>query len=530
VYRLEVSIDGTSLRVEDVVSVARKRAGVIISEKSKAQVQETRRLVDSWISQRKLIYGITTGVGPLLTSVIPNSAITEFQHNLIVSHAAGAGANLDVEAVRAGMLVRTNVLAKGLSGIRLTTLETLVEMLNKGVHPLVPEYGSVGASGDLTPLAHIAQVVIGEGKAEYNGNIMSGKDAMRQARIKVLTLSGKEGLSLINGTSLSTGISVLNLHDAENILKIADLTSALCVEALNGCVEAFDERLQKAKPHLGQINSAENIRRTLQGSGLIKEVASSLAEEMALLTRDCAYETTVKIQDAYALRCSSQILGACRDAISFVRSLIQVELNSATDNPLVFSDAEVCLHGGNFHGQPIALAMDTLCLSITEVGVLSERRIARLLDEKMNGGLPAFLVKEKQGLQSGLMAVQYLATELTAENRVFASPVSIGSIPTNNNNEDVVSMAMVASRKAAKIIRNVEVILAIEVLCELQAIDLLCPEKLSPGTKVIYKLVREDVPPLLTDRSLNQDLEIIINLIRSGIIVDSVQAVIGALN
>jgi histidine ammonia-lyase len=525
-----VVLNGQNLRIDDVVSVAREKAFVSISEESKREVEKSSSLVDSWVSERKLVYGITTGVGPFLTNVISNSAMQSFQRNLILSHAAGAGAPLGSDAVRASMLARANALSKGFSGILLVTLETLIEMLNKGVHPCVPEYGAVGASGDLTPLAHIALVLIGEGKAEFEGKIMNGGDAMLEAGIKPLKLIRKEGLSLINGTSISTGIAALNVSDAENLLRMADITSALCLEALKGWIESFDEKIHNVKPHPGQIKSAENVRKILQGSKLIKKTLDLLEDERALLEKDCAYETDIKIQDAYTLRCSAQIIGACRDGVEFAKSIVEVELNSATDNPLVFSESKECLHGGNFHGQSVALAMDVLGLCMTELGILSERRTARLLDEKLSGGLPAFLVMKDKGLQSGLMAVQYLATELVAENRVLSSPASIGSISTNSNNEDVVSMAMVASRKAARIIRNVKNILAVELLCEAQAVDFFGPEKLGAGTGATYGLIRKEILPVIEDRPLNKDLEKIANLINDGVIVKSVEAVIGKLN
>jgi len=455
--------------------------------------------------ESEVIYGVNTGFGALSDTKISRDELKQLQTNLIRSHAAGVGKPLSTEIVRATMLLRANTLAKGYSGIRLKTLETIVEMLNKGVHPIIPAKGSVGASGDLAPLSHMVLVLMGEGEAEYKGEIISGKEAMEKAGIKPVQLDFKEGIALNNGTQLMTAIAALNIHEAENLIEAAEIAAALTMEALLGVSDALEEKVHQVRPHAGQVITAKNMRELISGSKLIQ----TGKEAMAKIGRP---------HDPYSLRCTPQVLGAARDVITYARKIVEVEINSATDNPLIFPEEGLCLSGGNFHGQPIALAMDTLGIALTMVGNISERRIARLLDEKLNNGLPPFLIppNAKRGLNSGLMTAQYTAAALASENKVLAHPACADSIPTSANFEDFVSMGTTAAQKAAQILENTEYIIAIELLCASQAIEYRGPEKLGKGTRKAYKKIREVVPPLKEDRPLNPDIEKLKTIIKKG--------------
>jgi len=477
----------------------------------KERILNSRKVLEEILDSGLAIYGVNTGFGALAKVRISKGEQEKLQLNMIRSHSAGVGKPLPREIVRATMLLRENTFARGNSGVRLEVLETLVEMLNKGVHPIVPEKGSVGASGDLAPLAHIALVMVGEGKAEYEGEILSGKDALKKAGIKPLRLRAKEAMALINGTQLMTAIAALSVHDAEKLIKTAEIAAALSLEALNGVFDAFEERVHRLRPHTGQILTARNIRRLIKGSKLIlsgQEASSKFGYP----------------HDPYTLRCIPQVLGAARDTIAHARQIIETEINSVTDNPLVFSEDRTCVSAGNFHGQPVAVAMDMLGIAMTIIGGFSERRIARLLDEKLNRGLPPFLVPKevKEGLNSGFMLAQYTAAALASENKVLAHPASIDSIPTSANFEDYVSMGATAARKAMDIIENTWRILAIELLCACQAADLQGAEKLGLGTRVAYSMIRSEVPMLREDRVLSDDIEKIYGIIRIGRLVKEV--------
>lgn len=508
----EIAIDGETLRIDDVVKVARYNARVVIPEKVKNRVKRSRLFLEKLVQDNHVIYGVNTGFGALNNRIIPQEQIEQLQINLIRSHSAGVGTPLTTEIVRAMMLLRANTLAKGLSGIRLETLEALVEMLNKHVHPVIPAKGSVGASGDLAPLSHLILVLVGEGRAEYQGEIMSGKEALEKAGIKPVQLMLKEGVALNNGTQLMTAIATLAVYDAENLMTTAEVASALSLEALLGVVDAFDEKIHKARPHGGQAITAKNIRRLIAGSELVQ------TGKKAVVKAQCPH-------DPYSLRCVPQVLGAVRDAIAYARKVVEVEINSATDNPLVFPEEGTCLSGGNFHGQPISLAMDILSIALTIIGNISERRIARLLDEKINNGLPAFLVppQVKAGLSSGFMMVQYTAAALASENKVLAHPACVDSIPTSANFEDFVSMGVTAAQKAAQILKNSEYITAIELLCVAQAVEYRGIEKLGKQTKKVYKAIRRIVPTLTEDRALNEDIEKLGQTIRSQTILQKLQ-------
>ncbi|MEM3700705.1 MAG: histidine ammonia-lyase [Candidatus Bathyarchaeia archaeon] len=492
----EVHVDGETLTIEDVVKVARENAKVVILEKVKEKVKRSREVLEKLVKEGQIIYGVNTGFGALSNKIITPEENRKLQTNLIRSHSTCVGKNLSTEIVRALMLLRANTLAKGYSGIRLETLETIVEMLNKRVHPIIPAKGSVGASGDLAPLSHMSLVLIGEGKAEYKGKTMNGKEAMEKANIKPIQLEFKEGIALNNGTQLMTAIAALTVYDAENLIKTAETAAALSLEALNGVSDAFHEKIHKVRPHNGQAITAKNIREMIIGSQLVQ-------------TGKEAFERLKHPHDPYSLRCIPQILGAARDATAYARRVVEIEINSATDNPLIFPEEELCLSGGNFHGQPISLAMDILGIALTIIGNLSERRTARLLDEKLNNGLPAFLIppEAKTGLNSGLMTLQYTAAALASENKVLAHPACVDSIPTSANFEDFVSMGTTAAQKAMQILENTEYIIAIELLCAVQAIDLRGPEKLGKETKKAYSAIRKMVPMLKEDRVLSEDIE-----------------------
>ena len=511
---MKMFVDGENLTIEDVIAVARDGAEVEISRKAKEKVERCRKFLEEVVKEKRIVYGVTTGFGPLATVVIPPENVKKLQSNLIRSHSAGVGKPLDKDATRALMLLRANTLAKGNSGIKLKTLETLIQMINRGVHPVIPEKGSVGASGDLAPLAHMALVMMGEGEAEYKGKIMSGKEAMEKAGIPPIEFDSKEGLALINGTQLMTAVGTLALYDAERLVKTAEIAASMSLEALSGIPDAFDQRIHQVRPHPGQISSAQNIRLLIAGSKLMRSRSMTIKKaEMK------------SPQDPYSLRCTPQILGAAKDAISYVKRVMETEINSATDNPLIFVEDKEFLSGGNFMGQPVSVAMDLLSIALTVIGNLSERRVARLIDENLSAGLPAFLIHREveKGINSGFMSTQITAASLASENKVLAHPASVDSIPTSGNFEDFVSMGSIAARKATEILRNVESILAIELLCAVQGIDFRGPNKLGRGTKAAYSLIRKKVPTLKEDRVMSKDIEAIVQLIRSEELVNAVE-------
>jgi len=511
---MKVFIDGENLSIEDVIAVARDGAEVEIPRKVREKIKKCRQFLEEIVRKKKIVYGVTTGFGALATVIIPPENVKKLQSNLIRSHSAGVGRPLPRDVTRALMLLRANTLAKGNSGIRLTTLETLVQMINSGVHPVIPEKGSVGASGDLAPLSHMTLAMMGEGEAEYQGKKMSGEEAMEKAGITSVKLDSKEGLALINGTQLMTAIGTLALYDAERLIKIAEIAASMSLEALSGISDAFDERIHRVRPHPGQITSARNVRLLTAGSKMMQTGSRVMRKSK-----------TRSPQDPYSLRCIPQVLGAARDAISYVKGVIETEINSATDNPLIFVEDKECLSGGNFFGQPVSVAMDLLSIALTIIGNISERRIARLMDENLSIGLPAFLIHKEveKGIHSGFMSTQITAAALASENKALAHPASIDSIPTEANFEDFVSMGSIAARKAMEILRNVERILAIELLCAAQGIDFRGPDKLGKGTKAAYSLVRKRVSILKEDRVMSTDIEAVVELIRSRELINIIE-------
>jgi histidine ammonia-lyase len=461
----KIIITGDTLTLEEVAAVCRNYEEVELSDYAVQKIIESRKVVDEFVENEKVVYGITTGFGKFSDVTISKEESKTLQENLIISHAVGAGKPFETEVVRGIMLLRINNLAKGYSGARLVTVQTMIEMLNKRVHPIVPEKGSLGASGDLAPLSHMVLPMIGLGQAEYMGQVMTGKEAMEKAGIPVIELTAKEGLALINGTQVMTAVGALTLYDALNIVKAADIAAALSFEAQNGVVDALDYRLHEIRPHKGQIETAKILSELLAGS--------------KMTTR----QGEIRVQDAYSLRCVPQVHGASKDAISYVKEKVETEMNSVTDNPIIFPETKEGISGGNFHGQPMALAFDFLGIALAELANISERRIERLVNPALSG-LPAFLV-DHGGLNSGYMIVQYSAAALVSENKILAHPASVDSIPSSANQEDHVSMGTIAARKAKEIMENVRRVLATEILCACQGIDLRGNKGLGAGTKIV---------------------------------------------
>jgi histidine ammonia-lyase len=505
-----VTLDGEHLTLEDVLKVAEGRANVKISSSVAKRVKRSRDFIEKALQRGEKIYGVTTGFGLLSDQIIDHSQIEELQRNLIRSHSVGVGSVFDEVTTRAIMLLRANVIAMGYSGVRMEVLKRLVEMINKGVHPLVPEQGSVGASGDLAPLAHLASVLMGEGEALFQGKVRPGKKAMEKAGIPIVTLKAKEGLALINGTQVMTAVGLLALLRAERLCKMADIIGACTLEALKGTLSAFDLDVQKVRPFPGHLAVSKNFQKLDRDS----EIAES-------------HKFCSKIQDAYSLRCIPQVHGAVRDALAFVRKILEIEVNSATDNPLIFPDQGKILNCGNFHGEPVAFALDLLGIVVAELGGISERRIEKLMNPALSG-LPAFLTPEG-GLHSGLMMVQVSAAALASENKVLAHPASVDSIPTSADKEDHVSMGTIAARKGRDIVKNVEHILAMELLCATQGLEFLLPLQPGIGIKEAYRVVRGKVPPIKGDRRFSEDIKKIQLLIESGELLQRVGRGVGGL-
>ncbi len=500
-----VTIDGNSLTLEQVISVSRRNTKVAIDPQALSRTTRGREALERLLEKEERIYGVNTGFGALATEKITKEDLKSLQTNLIRSHAASVGDNEPPDVVRAMMLLRANTLLKGHSGIRSKIPELIVTLLNKQILPLIPEKGSVGASGDLSPLSHMALVLMGEGKAVVKGRLIDGKTALRVAGQTPVQLEAKEGLALNNGTQQMLAIGGLALHDASELLLAAEAALSLSLEALRGWSDAFDSRIQQLRPHPGQAVVAAAVRRMVEGSALVRTVTGSHVENG-------------RPQDPYSFRCAPQVMGAVADTIEYVRKVLEVEMNSATDNPLVFPKDAICLSGGNFHGQPISMALDFLGLAASNLANLSERRIAALLDPSLNNGLPPFLVGKgsRPGLSSGFMAVQYTATAFVAENKVLTHPASSDSIPTSSNFEDFVSMGPWSAQKASKIIENSRYVLSIELLAAAQGIDLRAKARLGRGTRKVYRAIRRKVSQVTDDRSSSEDIEKIREMIVQG--------------
>lgn len=523
----EIVLDGESLTFEQVIAVAYNKPGqprVALSEEAKTNVNRAAAAVETLLERGEIAYGITTGFGAFKDKIISREEVEQLQRNVVLSHAVGVGKPFDTSSVRAIMLIRANTLARGFSGIRLETLELILDCLNRGVHPVIPEKGSLGASGDLAPLAHFACVLIGEGKAEVNGETISGRNALAKAGLSPVVLKAKEGLALTNGTTVMTAVGLLETARSIKLAELADISGCLSLEALNGTTSAFDERIHALRPHPRQIECARNLRNILEGSEFVR-----------------AFDPA-NVQDAYTLRCMPQVHGACRDAVAYAEWLIKLELNAVTDNPLIFvsRESEVLsleqelptpdyrqqtqdrievISGGNFHGEPLALAFDYLTIALSELGNISERRIMRLTDEASNAHvLPAFLT-ENGGLNSGFMIVQYTAAALCTENKVLSHPASVDTIPSSANVEDHVSMGVTAVLKLRQVAENLEHILSLELFCAAQGIDfrkkiLSGDKKLGKITQEIYDSIRAKVPFIERDEYLKTHMDIVHEIVR----------------
>jgi histidine ammonia-lyase len=496
-------IDGNSLTLRDLREVVYKRRPVLPAPDSRTLVEKARAVVDELVANNQTAYAITTGVGKLSDVRIASEQIRELQVNLVRSHSVGVGEPLSEGETRALMLLRANSLAKGYSGVRPLIIDTLCEMLNRGVHPVIPSQGSVGASGDLAPLAHLALTLIGEGEAVFEGKRMAGVEAMKRAQITPLALEAKEAISLMNGTQGMLAVGTLALLSASILVDSADVIGALSLDALHGTDAAFDERIHKARPHPGQIRTAENLRRMLEGSQIRES------------HRACS-----RVQDAYSLRCMPQVHGAVRDALAHCREVFEIEMNSAVDNPLVFTDTGAIISGGNFHGEPLAFALDFLAIALTALAGISERRLERLVNPSLNEGLPPFLAAEA-GLNSGFMMAQVTAAALASENKVLAHPASVDSITTSGNKEDYVSMGMTAAIKLKKIVQNTTNVLAIEAMAAAQALDFLAPLKTSPRGQKAYSAIRKASPSVEKDRVLAEDFARVAEVLASGKLVEA---------
>jgi len=491
-----VLLDGSRLTAEDVVAVATGRDAARLAPEAIEKMRRSRGVVERLAAGEAPVYGVNTGVGLLADVRVPPADLEQLQRNVVRSHAAGAGEPLELAEVRAMMLIRANVLAKGFSGIRPVVAERLCQMLDRGVTPLVPSQGSVGASGDLAPLAHMALVLMGEGEAEFSGRRMPGAEALRLAGMEPVQLASKEGISLVNGTQAMLAVGCLELVRAETLIETAEVVCALTLDALRGTPRAFEPRLHEVRPHRGQLASAARLARLVEGS----EIRAS-------------HISCRRVQDAYSLRCAPQVHGAVRDTLAEARRVFSIELNSATDNPLVLED-EV-LSGGNFHGEPLALQLDYLAIALTALAGISERRIDRLVNPALNEDLPPFLARHA-GLESGLMMAQVTAAALVAENRVLATPATPGSITTSGNKEDFVSMGMTAALKWKRVVRNTRKVVAIEALAAARALEFLRPLKTSPPLEAARERIRSVCGPFDGDHPPSYDIAALEKLIEEG--------------
>ncbi len=507
----EVVLDGHSLTLEAFVAVARFGAHVALSERAKESIMRSRALAEKIAREKRVAYGITTGFGDFATVAVSDELSSQLSTNLILSHCTGTGEPYSQEQVRGMMVLRANALCVGLSGVRLVLVELLVEMLNRGVTPVVPQKGSLGASGDLAPLSHMGLVLLGRGEAFFQGKRLPGKEAMAQAGLQPLkALACKEGLGITNGTCAMTSVGALHLYDAIQTARMADVISSLSFTALAGQLDSFQERMHAARGQLGQIQVARNFRMLTQGSEILERCQGA------------------RVQDAYALRCIPQVHGAVRDALDFIRSKVEIELNAVTDNPLLFCEDEAVISGGNFHGEPMALPFDFLGIACAELGSISERRIERMVNAALSNGLTRFLTLH-EGINSGFMIVQYAAASMASENKVLAHPASVDSIPSSANQEDFVSMGTTAARKVGPILENTRSVLAYELFTACQAVDIrrlsgTYGRGLSPVGEALFSHVRKKVAFLEEDRELWPDIQQVEAMVRSGELLDLVES------
>ena len=497
----QIKINGNNLSIQDIVDVGFKKKIVVLDDAAIPEIKKSRVWVESAVEKGEIIYGITTGFGNFKNVSISADETTQLQINILRSHATGVGEPFSEEIVRAIMLLRANSLAKGFSGVRLELIEKLIELINKDVYPYIPCQGSVGSSGDLAPLCHMALVLVGEGECIVDGKRVPTEEVLKEKKITPIELSSKEGLSLSNGTNVQTAALVFAIHEAQKLISLADLTAALSIEVLMGSRMPFIKNISEVRGQIGQIESAKNIWGILEKSPIID-----------------SHVGCDRVQDSYSLRCVPQVHGAARDTIKHVESIVKREINAATDNPLIFADENFSVSGGNFHGEPIAIASDILKIAVAEIGSISERRIAKMIDPSNNDDLPAFLIsKDKGGLHSGLMIPQYVAAALVSENKVLAHPASVDSIPTSANQEDHVSMGTIAARQVLEMTKNTKKVLAIELLNNTQAYEFRKEHKLSEKTQSLYNLIRTKVAPITEDRIFYRDIENIIEIIDSSL-------------
>lgn len=506
-----IKLNGKNLDLRAFSRILYQGYTASIEESSENKIRECRKIVESIIDKNAVRYGINTGFGKFSNIIIDKKDTAQLQKKIVLSHAVGVGKPLAEDIVKGVMVLKLNSFLQGFSGVRYKVAQTLEAMINKNVIPFIPEKGSVGASGDLAPLSHMALVMTGQGKAYYTGKLISGEEAMSKAGIPILELRQKEGLAILNGTQVMTSIAAISLIKTENLIKTADIAGSMSLDALRGSLSAFDERIQAARPHKGQISTAENFRKLLKDSELLH-----------------SHQNCEKVQDAYSLRCIPQVHGAVRDTFNHVRNVIETEMNSVTDNPLVFEEGHDVISGGNFHGEPVAFAMDFLAVAVAELASISERRIAYMVDPATNDGLPAFLT-EKGGLNSGFMMTQVTAAALVSENKVLCHPASVDSIPTSANKEDHVSMGTHAARKCLEVLENVKNVLAIELLCSAQALEYRGSEKSSEAVRSVHKKFRSKIKFMKEDRYIYPDIEASSELIGSGIIVKEAEKIIGKL-
>jgi len=494
-----LELSGQRIPLQQIAEVAAGRERVTLSADARARCDASRTVVERIVTQGQTVYGVNTGFGKLSDVPIERDDLRQLQLNLVRSHACGLGSPLSEAESRAMLLLRTNVLACGYSGARTLVIDTLIAMLDRGVTPVIPEKGSVGASGDLAPLSHLALTVIGEGEAFFKGERMPGADALRRAGIEPVTLEAKEGLALLNGTQAMAAVGGLALARAENVTRVADAAGAMSLEALRGTPVAFDERIQQARPHPGQIAVAANLRALLRASEI----------------RTSHLDNDPRVQDAYSLRCMPQVHGAVRGALAHVREIVEIETGSGTDNPLVFSETGEVLSGGNFHGAPLALAFDYAAIATTDLLSISERRIDHLVNPDLNEDLPPFLTATA-GTSSGFMMLQVSAAALLSDARVLAHPASIDNVPTDGGKEDHVSMGMTAATKFRSIVENAELVSAIELITAAEGLEYRAPLKPGRGVQRAYEIVRSHVPRLVADRSMSQEIQTIATAIREG--------------
>lgn len=516
----KLQLDGNKLTIINLANAVNNYNNIKIDFTKAAQknVKASRKMVDEWVRNGDIIYGVTTGFGEFSNVTISTEDIEQLQENLIMSHSAGVGDPLPLEVVRAMIILRLNALAKGYSGIRYETLDFVRKVFNAGITPVIPSKGSVGSSGDLVQLSHLVLTMMGKGKVLYEDILMDSSIALKKIGLEPLRLSAKEGLALINGTQLMTGYGALIMFAAAQLCKIADIAAAMSFEALKGTDTAFDERIHNLRPHEGQKISAANLRKLIAGSEI----------------RESHRKDDPRVQDAYSLRCIPQVHGASRDAINYAYKVIETEINSVTDNPIIFPKEKIHLEGGNFHGQPLALALDFTGIALAEFANISERRIERMLNGNLSG-LPRFLTT-RGGLNSGLMIAQYTAASLVSENKVLAHPASVDSIPTSASQEDHNSMGSISAAKAWQILKNVQAVLAIELMVAAQAIDFASINvttakvlKLGKGTGTAHKLIRKHISHLTDDRVLHDDILKSLNLITSGTVIGETEKAIGKL-